>query len=118
MDQIGKNLKYEKYELLDLTHSVLKIKDSAHKNHDIAISQIQKTEVTGIKSNSGFSGTMEWGMKNPTFLLPTNFVYNIINLFKRKDDIVHIKITLNNGNEFIVLGNHHHFNQLQRAIKK
>lgn len=117
MEEIGKNIKYEKFELLDLTNSILKIKNASHKVKDVDLSQIQKTEITGVKSNSGFSGTMEWGMKNPTFILPTNFIYNIFNLFKRKNDIVHIKITLKDDYEFVVLGTQHYYNELQKFLK-
>ncbi len=116
MDEIGKNLKYEKFELHELTNSSFQIKNVSQQIQRIDISKLDKIEIVGVKSNSGFCGSMEWGMSNPTVILPTNFFYNIINLFKRKSDIVHIKVSLKDGKEFIVLGNQNHFNKLQKLI--
>lgn len=118
MDEIGKNLKHEKFELHELTSSSLHIKDISQRIQAIDISQIKEIEIIGIISNSGFCGTMEWGMSNPTFILPTNFIYNIINLFKRKNDTVHIKVSLKDGKKFIALGNKNHFNKLQKLLTK
>lgn len=93
------------------------IKSVSQQIQQIDISQIQEIEIVGVKSNSGFCGTMEWGMSNPTFILPTNFIYNIINFFKRKKDVILIKVALKDGEEFIVLGNHNHFIKLQNLLK-
>lgn len=113
MIEIGKNLKYPKLEFVTLTQSHLQLRDASRREKNIPLDQIVDTEITGVKKASEFSGSAEFGMSNPTFLLPTNFVFNLINLFKRKNDLVHIKVTLQNGEEFIVLGSHDLYRKLQ-----
>ena len=112
MIEIGSNLRYEKYEFQAFDGSIIKIRNSSGQTHQIDAGQVKSIEIIGIKSNSGYCGTMEWGMSNPTFILPTNFFYNIINLFKRRNDTIHIKITLKDGKEFVILGNKDLYNQL------
>ncbi len=114
MIEIGKNLKYEKLEYVDLTDSSLKLRDASGRIREVALDQVRQTEITGVKSASGFCGTSEWGMSNPTFILPSNFIFNILNAFKRRKDLVHIKVTLKNGSEFIVLGSHGLYEKLSR----
>lgn len=117
MDEIGKNLKYERFELHALSSSTLEIRNGSQQIQQVNIGQIKEIEISGVISGSGFCGTMEWGMGNPTFILPTNLFYNIINFFKRKKDIVHIKVALKDGKEFVVVGNQNHFTMLQKSIK-
>lgn len=116
MIEIGANLKYEKRIFQELDGSVLKLEDAAGQIHQCDLSEIDAIEIVGIKSNSGYCGTMEWGMKNPTFILPTNFFYNIINAFKRKRDPVHLKVTKKDGDEFIVIGNKNLYIRLKREL--
>ncbi len=114
MIEIGKNLKYEKLAFVQLSGAVLQLRDASDQLRDIALDQILHAEITGVKSASGYSGTSEWGMSNPTFLLPTNFIFNIINAFKRRKDLVHIKLSLKNGEEFIVLGSYDLYDKLKK----
>lgn len=118
MIEIGQNLKYEKFKLETLTGTTLKIKDAYRKDHQIDVFHIKEIEIVGVKSNSGFCGSMEWGMGNPTFILPTNFFYNIFNSFKRKNDVIHMKVALKDGKEFIAIGTYHYYNKLQKLLKK
>ncbi len=118
MVEIGKNLQYERFLLEDLTDSLLTLKDGAQNLHRIDVPQIKEIELVGVVSNSGFCGSMEWGMGNPTFLLPTNLFYNIFNVFKRRNDPVHIKIVMRNGREFIVIGKENHYIKLGKLLKR
>ena len=118
MVEIGTHLKYERFEFQTINESTLRIKNTSNKFKSIDISKIESVEIIGIKSASGYCGTMEWGMGNPTFILPTNFFYNIINLFKRKNDTVHLKVSLKNGNEFVVIGNKDLHNRLNQLLQK
>lgn len=115
--EIGKNLKYERLKLIELTDNFIKIQDSSGQIKQIYISEIRKVEIAGVKSNSGFCGSMEWSMSNPTFLLPTNLFYNIINSFKRKKDIIHIKVEFKNSEPVILIGAQNHFIKLQSLTK-
>lgn len=114
MIEIGKNLQYEKLEFVDLSDSTLYLRDASKNSKTIERDQIHHVEISGVKSASGFCGTAEWGMSNPSFLLPTNFVFNILNLFKRKKDLVHIKVVLKDGCTFIVLGSYELYTKLHR----
>lgn len=118
MIEIGKNLKYEKLEFVELADSTLLLKNASHKIQNIDIDQIKNIELVGVKSNTGYCGTLESGMSNPTFILPTNFFYNIINVFKRKNDTVHIKVDLKNGSEFIVIGELKLYTVLQKLLNQ
>lgn len=116
MIEIGKNLKYEKFGFVELTDSSLRLRDASDRLKEVPLDRIQHAEITGVKSASGFCGTQEWGMSNPTFMLPTNFIFNILNAFRRRRDLVHIKLTLQEGDEFIVLGSHDLYDKLRRVV--
>ena len=116
--EIGNNLKYERLKIIELNDNFIRIQDSSDQIQQIDISEIRKVEIAGVKSNSGFCGSMEWSMSNPTFLLPTNLFYNIINSFKRKKDTIHIKVEFTNGKPVIVIGTQNHFLKLQSLTKK
>ena len=118
MIEIGQNLQYEKLELKALTSTMLKLRDASRRFHEIEVLEIKEIEIAGVKSNSGFCGSMEWGMSNPTFILPTNLFYNIFNVFKRKNDVIHIKVALKDGKKFIAIGTYHHYSTLQKLLKK
>ena len=117
MIEIGQNLKYPLYDLQEIAHNSITITNVSQGTQVVEFSSIEGVELAGIKSNSGFSGTMEWGMKNPTFLLPTNFFYNIINLFKRRDDIIYFKLMMNDGKIFLVKSNMSSFHSVQKRIE-
>jgi len=117
MVEIGQNLKYPQSELLGLSKSSIKIRFASNKTLKIHFEEIAKVGIVGIKSSSGFSGTMEWGMSNPTFILPTYLFYNIINLFKRRDDDVFFKVTLKDGKIYIVRGKKSNYSEIKRLIK-
>lgn len=114
--EIGKNLQYEKVKLVSMTDTHIKIENASKQNHQINIADVNEIEIVGIKRSSGFCGTSEWGMSNPTFLLPTNFFYNIISLFKRNNDIVHIRLGFKTGNGIILLGTQQDYNELRNII--
>lgn len=116
MDTIGENLKYERFEVVALDSSTLELKKSPSKTKQINICEIKKLELTGIKSASGFSGTMEWGMRNPTFILPTTIWNNIISLFKRKNDTFFYKVTLLNDIKIIIYCSNSILNQELKQI--
>ena len=118
MIEIGQNLQHPLYDLQGLTKDSMRIRNSSAKTSEVALAEIKKIELAGIQSNSGFSGTMEWGMRNPTFLLPTNLLYNIINLFKRRDDTVYFKVIMNDESVFMVRGKKSSFSEIQKLITK
>ena len=119
MVTIGENLKYERNEVVDVNNGVIQLKSAPNIKKQIRISEIKKLEVTAIKSNSGFSGTMEWGMRNPTFILPTTIWNNIISLFKRRNDIFHYLVTLSDGQKNIIYCSNGRINQkLKQIIEK
>ncbi len=110
--EIGKNLKFEKLAFVALTDRILQLRDASDRLKEIPLEQIQRVDIIGVKSASGFCGTSEWGMSNPTFLLPINFIFNLRNIFKRKKDCIHIKVMLKDGSEFIVLGSYDLYEKL------
>ena len=118
MVEIGQNLKYTQSELHDFSDTSMTLRDASNKTVQIDFGEVEKVELAGIKSGSGFSGTMEWGMGNPTFLLPTNLFYNIINLFKRRDDDVYFKVLLKDGKIFLVRSKKSNFSAIQQSIEK
>lgn len=103
MIEIGENLKYKHFQFHKLEDRTLFLKDSFGNVIDLKIQEVDSVKIAGINKNSEFSGTMDWGMRNPTVLLPTNFFYNIINLFrKRKNEVVLYSILLKDGKRYIV----------------
>lgn len=118
MMEIGKNLQYEKFALESLSDSILAIKSASHHIQEIDVTEIDQVEIVGIARNSGVCGSMEYGMTNPTFLLPTNFLLNILSAFKKRNDTVHIKVSLQGAKEFIVLGDQTSFKTLQKLTSK
>ena len=119
MITIGENLKYERNEVVEVDNSAITLQGALNKTKQILISEIKTLELTGIKNNSGVSGTMEWGMRNPTFILPTTIWNNIISLFKRRNDIVHYLVTLSNGRKSIIYCSNGRLNQkLKQMIEK
>ncbi len=116
MVTIGENLKYERSEVVSVDSSIIELKGSPNKTKQIVISEIKKLEISGIKSNSGFSGTMEWGMRNPTFILPTTIWNNIISLFKRRNDTIHYKVTLSDDIKLIIYCSNGKFNQKLKQL--
>lgn len=118
MVTIGENLQYPKYEVVDVNNSAIRLKSASTKTTQILISEIKKLELTGVKSNSGFSGTMEWGMRNPTFILPTTIWNNIISLFKRRNDIFHYLLTLADGKKSIIYCSSSGLNQKLKQISE
>lgn len=119
MVTIGENLKYERSEVVSVDSRIIELKESPNKTKKIVISEIKKLEITGIRSNSGFSGTMEWGMRNPTFILPTTIWNNIISLFKRRNDILYYLVTLFDGKKSIIYCSNGRLNQkLKQIIEK
>lgn len=117
MVTIGENLKLKKYELIELGSTALKLKSLTNEIIEIAYSDIDKVELSGIKRNTGSSGTMEWGMSNPTFLLPINFLYNLISLFRRQADTCFSKVTLLDGEKIIVLSNRKNHEKMSNILK-
>ena len=102
MVTIGENLDLQRYELKGFDGRELQLHSPGYQHRKIAINDVEKVELVGIKNNSGYSGTMEWGMKNPTFLLPTNFWFAILNWFKRSgDDLYFFKVSLKSGEQVI-----------------
>lgn len=116
MVTIGENLKYERNEVIEVDYSVIRLKSASNKTKQILISEIKTLELTGIKSSSGFTGTMEWGMKNPTFILPTTIWNNIISLFKRRNDILHYLVTLSDDKKSIIYCSDSRLNQKLKQI--
>ena len=103
MIEIGKNLKYEQFLFHELGELSLKLKNRSNLIVEVKISDIDQVELVGVKSNSEFRGTMDWGMSNPTFILPTTICYNIFRLFKnKKKEVALYRITLNDGKTYIV----------------
>lgn len=101
MIEIGENLKFERFEVKDIDNTGIILSDKSNRIKTVPFTDILNFELTGIKNNSGFCGTMEWSMSNPTFLLPANFWYNILSWFKRQDDTAYYKITASDGSQFI-----------------
>lgn len=116
MVTIGENLKYERSEVVAVDSSTIELKKPPYSTQKILISEIENLEITGIKSDSGFSGTMEWGMRNPTFILPTTIWNNIISLFKRRSDTFHYLVTLSDDKKIIIFCSNGKFNQILKQL--
>ena len=103
MIEIGENLKLKQFQLRNIGEKILELGDYSGKIVTVNIQDIVKIEISGISKNSEFRGTMDWGMSNPTVILPTTIIYNIISLFKnkRKEIVLH-KFTLLGGLQYIV----------------
>ena len=119
MITIGENLKYERNEVVEVDSNAIKLKSASNKIKKILISEIKALELTGIKSNSGYSGTMEWGMRNPTFILPTTIWNNILSLFERRSDTLHYIVTISDDKKIIIYCSNGRFNQrLKQIVEK
>lgn len=116
MVTIGENLKYERYEVIEVDSHAIELKSVSNKSRQILLSEIKSLQVTGIKSSSGYSGTMEWGMRNPTFILPTTIWNNILTLFKRRSDIMHYIVTLSDDRKILIYCSNGSFNQRLKQI--
>ena len=117
MITIGENLKLDRFDVREFDASVIKLVSQSKELKTVVTSEITKVELIGVKNNSGYSGTMEWGMKNPTFLLPTNFCYAIINWFKRQEDDVYYKITMAGEDQFVVFSSKKIYKEICSLIK-
>ena len=116
MVTIGENLQYERYDVIEVDNTIIKLKGRSTKTETMLISEIKALELTGSKSNSEFSGTMEWGMRNPTFILPTTIWNNIISLFKRRSDTLYYKATMSDDSKIIICSSSSEFNQKLKQI--
>ncbi len=115
MVTIGENLKLERYTVLALDDDIVRIKTSVGPKA-VSLSDITEIELIGIKNNSGYSGTMEWWMKNPTFLLPTHLWFSILNWFKRQEDDVYFKMVLHNSEQFVVFSSKKMYKQIEGRV--
>jgi hypothetical protein len=103
MTKIGDNLAFARLKATELTDTGIVLIDASGESRTIPLSEITAIALVGVKSASGFCGTMEWGMTNPTLILPVN-LWNIIrNVVKRRQDVHHYKLTLAGGEEIIVI---------------
>ena len=103
MIEIGKNLKFKHFRLLEIEETKLNLIDSKKNAVVVYKKDIEHVEIVGINKNSEFRGTMDWGMRNPTFLLPTNLFYNLLSVFKDKNkEVVLHKIQLKDCEKYIV----------------
>ncbi|THB72315.1 MAG: hypothetical protein D6B25_17000 [Desulfobulbaceae bacterium] len=81
-------------------------------------SHLNDIEIQGIKRHGEYSGSMEWGMANPTFIQPVNFWLIIFNYFTKKKDIVYFKASFTDQKYFVGSCQRARFNQLKRLIKR
>lgn len=116
MVMIGENLRLERCTVTAIDDDTLRLKTSNSGFKVVALSDIAEIELIGIKNNSGYSGTMEWGMKNPTFLLPTNLWFSVLNWFKRQEDDVYFKVALNNSEQFVVFSSKKFYKQIKSRV--
>ncbi|BHH84935.1 hypothetical protein [Desulforhopalus sp. 52FAK] len=117
MITIGENLKFTRFDVMEFDSSEIKLVSQSNELKTVATSEVTKVELIGVKNNSGYSGTMEWGMKNPTFLLPTNFCYTILNWFKRQEDDVYYKMTMVGEEPFVVHSSKKIYKEICSIIK-
>lgn len=119
MVTIGENLNLPRYEVEAYQKEELLLKSRSHSSMKIALHEITTVEIIGVKNNSGYSGTMEWGMKNPTFILPTNFWFAILNWFKRqRDDLVYFKVTMKDNRQLVASSNKSTFKTIQTGLSR
>lgn len=112
---IGENLKLQRYSVTVLGEDSLRLNSGAGFK-TVPLSDIVEIELIGIKNNSGYSGTMEWGMKNPTFILPINFWFSILNWFKRQEDDIYFKMVLHNSEQFVVFSSKKLYKQIEARL--
>jgi len=117
MITIGEHLRLDRFEVTHYDNSVLELQSVTNEVKRVAFEYIVKVELIGVKNNSGYSGTMEWGMKNPTFILPTNFWFAILNWFKRQDDDVYYKMTMAGKEQFVVYSSKKRYKEICNLIK-
>ena len=117
MIEIGENLKFDRFEVKKFDENEIKLTSTSNAIKTVHVCDILRIELTGIKNSSGYCGTMEWGMGNPTFILPINFWYNIINWFKRQDDLVYYKVTVVEGDQFVVFSDKKIYKEISRILK-
>ncbi len=119
MIEIGKNLKFKHFRLHKIEENGLKLIDSEKNVEVVDKKDIKHVEIVGINKNSEFRGTMDWGMRNPTFLLPTNLFYNLLSVFKNKNKgVVLHKILLKGGVQYIVHSDRENSDILLKLTKK
>lgn len=116
MITIGENLDYPQFQLHEIDNTSVTLTNLSGEARKIPLTEITNLELVGIKSGSGYCGSMEWGMKNPTFLLPTNFFYNIINSFRRKNDTVFYKMLLTNEDTYLIRSGKKSYDTLRRLV--
>lgn len=116
MVTIGENLKYKRNEVVAIGESTIELQESPYETREIVIAELKQIEIAAIKSATGFTGSMEWGMRNPTFVLPTIVWNNVISLFKRRNDTFHYLVTLSDDTKIIIYSNNSKFNHRLKQL--
>lgn len=116
MITIGENLKLERFEVKGYDETEIHLINVTSGSRTLALVEILKVELLGIKNNSGYSGTMEWGMTNPTFILPVNLWNIILNWFKRQNDELYCKVTIAAGEQFVLCCSRKLYKEISRKV--
>lgn len=83
----------------------------------VKLSDIEDVQILKVNNPSDFCSTMDYGMTNPTFLLPTNVIIRIIQFFQKKKKLVVFQISLKDKRTIIAKGEEKLFITLKSGIR-